>query len=282
MQRYKCAACKKIFICKSEINLVQLWIEYTQGKQTYLQLALKYNCSTKTIQRKIDLVKTECKTTFPSVVNVLMDTTYFGRKFGVMVFKDSITGQILFKQYVKQETNKLYLLGIEEIVRRGIKIQAIICDGRKGLFQLFAKDIPVQMCNFHQVAIVRRYLTKKPKMQASIELWEHTLLLKQTDKESFEGGLQAWHDKWRDFLNERKIDAKGKNRYVHTKLRSAYRSLKTNLPWLFTWYDNTGLQIPNTTNAIDGHFSDLKNKLRNHNGLSLERKKKFIDEFFKA
>jgi hypothetical protein len=66
-----------------------------------------------------------------------MDTTYFGRKLGVMVFKDSITGQILYKQYVKQETNKLYLSGIEEIARRGIKIQSIICDGRKGLLQLF-------------------------------------------------------------------------------------------------------------------------------------------------
>ena len=44
-------------------------------------------------------------------------------------------------------------------------------------------------------------------------------------------------------------------------IRSAYRSLKNNLPWLFTWYDNYDLQIPNTTNAIDGHFSDLKNKL---------------------
>lgn len=42
------------------------------------------------------------------------------------------------------------------------------------------------------------------------------------------------------------------------------------------------LEIPNTTNAIDGHFADLKNKLRSHNGLSTERKKKFIDEFFKA
>jgi hypothetical protein len=210
-----------------------------------------------------------------------MDTTYFGRKFGVMVFKDSITGQILFKQYVKQETNKLYLLGIEEITRRGIKIQAIICDGRKGLLQLL-KGIPIQMCNFHQVAIIRRYLTKKPKMQASKELWGHTLLLVRTDRESFEGGLQAWHDKWEGFLNERKTDAKGKNRYVHKKLRSAYRSLKTNLPWLFTWYDNMELTIPNTTNAIDGHFADLKNKLRNHNGLSTERKKKFIDEFLKA
>ena len=129
---------------------------------------------------------------------MLMDTTYFGRAFGVMVFKDSLTGQILLKQYVVQETNKLYLHGIEEIARRGIKIQAIICDGRKGLFQLFGNRLPVQMCNFHQVAIVRRYLTKNPKMQASIELWEHTLLLTQTDKESFAGGLEAWHEKWKD------------------------------------------------------------------------------------
>ena len=42
------------------------------------------------------------------------------------------------------------------------------------------------------------------------------------------------------------------------------------------------LNIPNTTNAIDGMFADLKNKLRNHNGLTEQRKKKFIDEFFKA
>ncbi len=258
-----------------------MWIEYTQGKQTYSQLAKKYSCSTKTIQRKIDSAKVQYQTTFSSVANVLMDTTYFGRKFGVMVFKDSITGQILYKQYVQQETNKLYLSGIEEITRRGIKIQSIICDGRKGLLQLFI-GIPVQMCNLHQVAIIRRYLTKKPKMQASKELWELSLLLKQTDKESFEGVLNAWYNKWANFLNERKIDANGKKRYVHKKLRSGYRSLKTNLPWLFTWYDNMELQIPNTTNAIDGHFADLKNKLRTHNGLSIARKKKFIDEFFKA
>jgi hypothetical protein len=263
------------------LDIDLIWREYVQGKQTYLQLATKYGCSLKTIQRKIGAVKTYRESTFPSVANVLMDTTYFGRTFGVMVFKDSITGQVLFKQYVKNETNRLYLLGIEEITRRGIKIQSIICDGRRGLFQLF-DGIPMQMCNFHQVAIIRRYVTKNPKMMASKELWGLTLLLKQTDKESFEGGLNAWHNKWSAFLNERKIDGEGKSRYVHKKLRSAYRSLKTNHPWLFTWYDNMGLEIPNTTNAIDGHFADLKNKLRNHNGLSIAKKKKFIDEFLKA
>ena len=142
-----------------------------------------------------------------------------------MVFKDSLTKQILFKQYVKQETNLLYLFGLEEIVRRGIKIQSIICDGRKGLFQLF-HEIPIQYCNFHQVKTIRTYLTKKSKMQASKELWTLTLLLVHTDKESFSGGLDDWYIKWKEFLNERKIDEKGKKRYVHKKLRSAYRSLK--------------------------------------------------------
>lgn len=210
-----------------------------------------------------------------------MDTTYFGRNLGVMVFKDSISKEILYKQYVKTETNALYLKGIKEISRRGIEIQSIICDGRKGLLQLLP-DIPVQMCNFHQIAIIRRYLTKKPKLQAGKELWALTQLLTQTDKASFERSLQEWFIKWESFLNERKIDERGKRRYIHKKLRSAYRSLKNNLFWLFTWHDKAEYNIPNTTNAIDGHFSALKNKLRNHNGLSLSRKKRFIDEFFKA
>jgi len=198
-----------------------------------------------------------------------------------MVFKDSITGTILFTQFVKQETNQLYLKGVEEIIRRGVKIQSIICDGRKGLLTLF-DNIPVQYCQFHQVKTIRTYLTKKPKLQASIELWELVLLLKKTDKDSFIGGLDQWINKWKTFLDERKTDEKGKKTYVHRKLRSAHQSLKNNLPWLFTWYDFMDLNIPNTTNALDGHFADLKNKLRNHNGLSEERKKRFIKEFFKA
>lgn len=51
-----------------------------------------------------------------------MNTTYFGIKFGVMVFKDALSGQFLLNQYVKQETNNLYLQGVEEITRKVITI----------------------------------------------------------------------------------------------------------------------------------------------------------------
>lgn len=279
---YKCYACKRQFAGGARLYPSIIWEEYTKGKQTYEQLAEKYKCSKKTIQRKIDLYKVDFPAINPRKVIVLMDTTYWGRSFGVMLFKDAYTKQNLLKYYVKTETNSLYAKGIRELISRGFEVAAIVCDGRRGLLQSF-DGVPVQMCQFHQVAIIRRYITKNPKIPASIELKEFVAMMKITDRESFEGGLELWHTKWKPFLDERTTNLEtGKSHFTHKRLRSAYRSLKTNSKWLFTWYDYYDLDIPNTTNAIDGHFSDLKNKLRNHNGLSRARKIKFIDEFLKA
>ena len=259
-----------------------IWQEYTQGKQTYQQLASKYRCSKRTIQRKIDLYNVEIPKKQVRSVIVLMDTTYWGRSFGVMLFKDAITKENLLKFYVKTESNYLYIQGIKELKEKGYTVLAIVCDGRRGLLNSFG-NIPIQMCQFHQAAIIRRYITKNPRLPAAIELKELVRLLPKTDKESFEGTLNEWFSKWTIFLNERTINENtGKSFYTHKRLRSAYRSLNTNIKYLFTWYDYIELGIPNTTNAIDGHFADLKNKLRNHNGLSIKHKKNFIDEFLKA
>ena len=100
-----------------------------------------------------------------------MDTTYWGRNFGVMLFKDAISKENLLKYYVKTETNAQYIEGIKELESSGFTILAIVCDGRRGLINSF-KGIPVQMCQFHQASIIRRYITKNPITPASIELKE--------------------------------------------------------------------------------------------------------------
>jgi len=139
------------------------------------------------------------------------------------------------------------------------------------------------MCQFHQIAIILKSLTRNPKLEASKELRELSKSLTTIDKESFTIKLHMWYDKWSNFLNELSTTPKtNKKHFTHKKLRSAYSSLKINLLYLFTYQENMALQIPNTTNAIDGHFADLKSKLRVHNGLSIQRKKKFIIEFLKA
>jgi hypothetical protein len=130
---------------------------------------------------------------------------------------------------------------------------------------------------------VLRYLTRKPKTQAAIELKKLTLKLTKQNKAEFVNSLNNLNLQWSDYLNERsRTPSTGKTYYTHKRLRSAYLSLKRHLPYLFVFEDYNELMIPNTTNALDGQFADLKNKLRNHNGLSKVRKMKFIDGFFKA
>ena len=79
----------------------RLWQEFVEGKQTYAQLAVKYGCSIRTIQRKIDAYVVSFTAPKAREVIVLMDTSYWGRNFGVMLFKDSISGENLLKYYVK-------------------------------------------------------------------------------------------------------------------------------------------------------------------------------------
>ena len=197
-----------------------LWKEYVKGKQTYAQLAEKYRCFIRIIQRKLDNYSINKQHKTARKVIVLMDTTYWEREFGVMLFKDAITKENLLKYYVKNERNALYINEIQKLIVKGFEVIAIVCDRRKGLLQSF-NDIPVQMCQFHQKAIIVRYLTKNPKLPAAQELIKVVNLLTNTDKESFEGILGLWHEKWGDFLKERSINPlTGRTHYTHKKLKA--------------------------------------------------------------
>lgn len=63
----------------------------------------------RTIQRKLDLYQVKKSIVTPRKVVVLMDTTYWGRSFGLMLFKDAYSKENLLWYYVKSETNTLYV-----------------------------------------------------------------------------------------------------------------------------------------------------------------------------
>lgn len=210
-----------------------------------------------------------------------MDTSYFKRTFGVMVFRDWYERENLSWRYVQYETIALYESGINELKEKGFEIVGIVTDGRRGIFKRFG-NIPVQMCHFHQLQIIRRYLTNNPKLQASIELKIITERLTRTDRPSFEYWLTQWFKKWQPFLNEKTKDPiTGVSYYTHRRLRSAYRSLKSNMKYLFVYLEYPELNMPNTTNSLDGSFAHVKDKVRLHRGLKLHRKKKLINELLR-
>jgi hypothetical protein len=258
-----------------------LYKEYVFGKQTIKQLAERYRVSSRTIHRKLDRYRSKTLISKDKEVIVLMDTTYWGWDFGVVVMKDSKTKKIIWHKYIdRRERLSDYREGIEWLEEKGFKIEGIVCDGLRGIFKEF-KRYNIQMCQFHQVQIVRKYLTKQPELEASKELMEIVLLMKNADEESFVSLYNEWYNKWKEFIDQRRIDDIGKRVYIHKRLRSASLSLRRNMPYLWTWY-NSDMELPKTNNALEGMFSDLKSKLRNHSGLSKKRRKVFIDEYIKS
>lgn len=208
-----------------------------------------------------------------------MDTTYFRRDFGVMVFRDHYGKNNVFWQYVSSEPVALYRQGINLLKCKGWTVRAIVCDGKRGVLKAFP-DIPTQMCHFHQKSILRRYLTQNPKSDAASELLELSHYLKSIDQPSWISSLDLWHKQHSDYLMEKTIDpVTGKWHYTHHRLRSAYRSLKVNTPHLFTWQNHPELNIPNTTNPLEGIFAELKTKLRLHAGINEDLKIKLTDYF---
>ena len=160
---------------------------------------------------------------------------------------------------------------------KGFKLKAVTLDGKPGIMELF-NNIPVQMCHFHMKQIITRKLTRNPKLEASIKLKWISSKLGIISECRFKYLLDAWYNRYENFINEKVQDGSKRGwHYKHRNLRSAYRSLKRFLPYLFIYQKYPNLDISNTTNLLDGGcFSPLKDKLKAHRGTSKEMKRKMI------
>jgi len=137
------------------------------------------------------------------------------------------------------------------------------------------------MCHFHQRKTVRRYITKRPRLQAGKDLNKIVYRLKETNERNFTKKLDEWYEIYKDFIEEKSVNLEtGKSFYTHYKVRAAYRSLRANLSYLFTRKKFKDIEVPNTTNTLDGGtFSSLKILITIHRGLSKSLKLKMVDDY---
>ena len=217
----------------------------------------------------------------PQDTVIVPDTTFWGRLYGVCVFRSWDLKRNIWWNEVSSEKVAHYHYGRKILEEKGWKFKAVVVDGRRGLATVF-NDIPVQVCHFHQLQTVTRYLTRRPKTEAGWELRQLALTLTKTNEEVFSKQLFDFEKKWRNFMNEKTLIL-GTNRfyYTHKNVRGAFLSLKRNLPNLFTYQKYPKLNIPNTTNTIDGCFASIKQKTRAHHGLRKDRRFKVISELLR-
>jgi hypothetical protein len=205
----------------------------------------------------------------------IMDATKVGNEW-FFVVRDPHKKENVYSKVVYFETTSCYQMAMQDLERKGFDVTAIVGDGKVAVSWLF-KGLPVQMCHFHMKQIIIRCITLHPILPAGIELLEIINTLTFSTEAEFTLLYTNWCEKWIEFLKEKSINPKtGKYVPTHRKLISARGSIKRHLPFLFTFERYPHLNIPNTTNSLDGSFKKLKTSIAVHAGLSRERKLKMV------
>jgi hypothetical protein len=248
---------------------------YATGRRTLENLSRSYSRDIETIRRHFDDYVSPTLPISPPThaVALTFDATFFGRGYGLMVYRAE--GRNIFWQEITTETVAGMRGGLCHLIDQGWQFSSVTIDGRQGVISLLKSvlpEVPLQLCLFHQKATIRRYLTTRPKTRCGQELQNLVAHLQYIDRPTCAQSLEILWQTYGDFLRERN-DA---GRFVHRALRSALRSLKSNLPYLYTWQDHPNLRLPTTTNSCDGSFAHWKAKVKIHRGLRHDRRSKMI------
>lgn len=217
------------------------------------------------------------KKTYP--INLVLDATYFGREYGFFCFSDG--KNIVYFKEIKNEGVKVFRECLNYLESKlGYRFQSFVLDGKRGFInniKKFYPNRPIQMCHFHQKAIIRRYITDKPQSKCGQELKELMLDLSEQEPQEFIDRFFYLKEKYQYFLMQRNDN----NNFRHRAIRSAFASIDYHLEYLFTYKEHPNLNIPNTTNNLEGKFSHLKERIKIHRGLTRNRKKKAIEFLLK-
>ena len=214
---------------------------------------------------------------------LFLDGIYLGRKACVLICCDE--KHVLGWYLCRYEHAGAWIA----LMKRIAEPKMVVSDGGTGFAKALKKVWPKakhQRCIFHVFCQVKRYTTSRPNTMAGIELYSISkdLLTIKNKQEAklWTNRFIKWVKKYQEFLSEMTIDERGNKRPTHERLLKAERSLlkliKENT--ISTYLDeklNAEFSAPATNNRIEGGInSRLREMLRNHRGLSIERRIKAV------
>lgn len=259
-----------------------MYLDWLHGRRTLREIGKHTGLSIPTLQKHFDALEWPegLLVSAPEEgINLLVDATFFGRQYGYLCFHD--TKRVIWFREIRTENVAMLRRGLRELRKAGFRFKSVTIDGRRGYYQALRSilgAVPIQMCLFHQKAMIRRYVTDKPTTVCGQEIramMKSACVMKAPDFITALYSLTARH---REFLLERNEN----NGFKHKKIRAALRSLQENLPQMFTWQELPEQNIPPTINHLEGLFAHLKERVKIHRGLKAHRKKKAIRAFLNS
>jgi len=215
---------------------------------------------------------------------VYVDGIYLGRKACIIICCDD--KYVLGWYLCRYENAGAYMALFSRIAEPVL----VVSDGGVGFAKALKKAWPhakLQRCIFHVFSQVKRYTTSKPKTAAGNDLYMLAKDLFQikshSEAEQWVDRYVKWIQHYNRFLSQRTYDENGNSRPTHERLIKAARSISKLIKegTMFTYLnDNLKAEldkIPSTNNRIEGGINaQLRNMLRAHRGLSIERRIKAV------
>lgn len=283
-QRWLCKSCKISITNKidNDSKELQIFLDWLFGKKSQSEMSGEGRTFRRKTAKFWDIWAMPPKIEESKEV-LFLDGIYLGRKVCILICCDNkyVLGWYLCRYEHAEAWNAL--------MKRIAEPKMVVSDGGTGFAKALKMTWPKtkqQRCVFHVFCQVKRYTTSRPNTMAGVELYSLAKdLLKVESKQAAGIWIERfldWIKKYRKFLEEMTADEHGNKRPTHERLLKAERSIlkliKENT--LFTYLDEEmkkDFDAPSTNNRIEGGInSRLREMLRNHRGLSVERRIKAV------
>lgn len=213
---------------------------------------------------------------------LIIDGTYFTDEQCLVVYYDSQLKYSLFYRFSSNEFYREIKEDLENLRSLGIDITSVTCDGKKAIIRAVEKVYPhaiVQRCMVHVQRMVRQWLTRRPRLQASRELRYLVGLLHHirgvVEQHMWVIAFEQWYQRHQFTIEEKVLNSPtGRWWYKHRQLRRSAVMVKKAIGDMFHFIADKN--IPKSTNGLESYFGHLKLNLNVHRGVSKAHRQSFI------
>ena len=271
-----CHSCQHSFVWQNKTNKrlrsfvwFQRWL--VEG-YTLRQLARQSVHSVSTIRRIIEYwLQQPPPGPHPSLgqsVYAIVDGTFINRRKGILAVMNATNHTMLHGAYnVSEQPQDLGAL-FQCLAQQGLSLEYATIDGNPALSQALRRQWPtvvLQRCLVHIQRQGLSWCRRTPKRTDAKHLrrifLDVTTIHSLLDRKHFLKRVDAWEQTYGTH-----IAVTPEHGYVFSDLKRARSMLLAALPNMFHYLNNP--IIATSTNALEGYFSRLKQRYRQHRGLA--------------
>jgi len=213
---------------------------------------------------------------------VIFDGTFLHRPVSIVALMDAKTNSVIAGQYDVRENSSSQLLAFfMPLKERGLDPVSCTTDGNPQAMRTLRSvwpDIVIQRCLVHIQRQGLQWCRAHPKRTDATYLRKIfrpvTTIYTEAERDHFIIAVNTWEA---SFGNE--IEEASDKGLAFLAIKRARSMLTKALPDMFHYLDNPN--IPPTTNGLEGYFSRLKSRYRQHRGLSPKKRSRYFDWYFK-